>query len=293
MSTQTPSPAARPESVTRQPAAKRVVLMADLDPRWTGIVRALAFDGIEFDILAPRTRPEEVVTCATRTESVVVVDLDADPGGAMGTVTTCRRAAATVPIIVVAANPSIDLTRSVRFAGAFYLALQPVAVDEMRSILQSAFQCLERRRASASTCRATRRILIIDDDPDFVASTAALLEAYGYAVSRAGSGREGLDRLMAEHPDLLIVDVMMEHQWAGYEVNQAVKFGRGFECVRHVPIVMVSAVPVDPATCFSAAGEVAMVTPNVYLTKPLDIPRFLAEIAALLGESHTEDAQAR
>jgi CheY-like chemotaxis protein len=293
MSTHSTSPTATPEPVSDPTATKRVVLVADLDSQWAGIVRALEFDHIEFDILAPRTRQEEVVACATRSESVVVVDLDGDPGGAMGTVTACRRAAGTVPVIAVAGSPSLDLTRSVRLSGAFYLALQPVGVDEMRSILQSAFACLERRRASASTCRATRRVLIIDDDPDFIASTAALLEAHGYAVSRAQNGREGLDRMLAEHPDLLIVDVMMEHEWAGYEVNQAIKFGSGFECVRHIPIVMVSAIPVGPATRFSAAGEVAMVTPNVYLTKPLDIPRFLAEVSALLGEPRTAAAQVR
>jgi hypothetical protein len=56
--------------------------------------------------------------------------------------------------------------------------------------------------------------------------------------------------------------------------------------------VMVSSIPLDPATRFSSAGELPMVTPNVYLTKPLDIPRFLAEIGALLGETAAAEAEA-
>jgi hypothetical protein len=46
---------------------------------------------------------------------------------------------------------------------------------------------------------------------------------------------------------------------------------------------MVSSVPVDPATRFSLAAEVGMVTANAYLTKPLDIPRFLELLRTFLG----------
>jgi CheY-like chemotaxis protein len=133
-------------------------------------------------------------------------------------------------------------------------------------------------------CRAVRRILIIDDDQDFVASTTALLEAYGYVVSAASTGSDGLHKARIEQPDLIVLDVMMENDSAGYEVNEAVKFAPGFESLRHIPILMVSSIDTDPATRFSTADEAPMITPNVYLTKPLDIPRFLAEVSALLGE---------
>jgi CheY-like chemotaxis protein len=263
------------------------VLVVELTEPWVPIVRALEADGVELDILSPRSPQSAVVACATRSDGVVIVDLDPDPSGGMTIVSACRRAAAVVPVIAIASNPSMELTRSVRLSGAFYLALQPIGLEEMRSILQSAFQCIERRRASASRVRATRRILIIDDDPDFVASTTALLEAHGYHVSQARNGREGLERVKSEHPDLVLLDIMMENDWAGYGVNEAIKFEPGFECVRHIPVVMVSSIPVDPATRFDHSGEVEMVTPNLYLTKPLDVPRFISEIAALLGEPCT------
>ncbi len=259
-------------------------MLAELDPDWTAIVRALESAPMEVDVLAPRTPAADVIACAARTEAVVVVDLVPDPSRGVAIIAACRRAAGVGPVVAVAANPSQELTRSVRLAGAFYLALQPVTADEMKSILQSAFQSLDRRRPSASTCRATRRILIIDDDQDFVASATALLEAYGYAVMSAPSGRDGLHKALTEHPDLIVLDVMMEHDSAGYEVNEAVKFAPGFEAIRHIPILMVSSIPVDPATRFSMSEEMPMITPNAYLTKPLDIPRFLTEVSALLGE---------
>ena len=269
--------------------SRRVVLVADLDRGWTEIVQALQSDGIEFDLLPLRAAPSDVAACAKRDDVVVIVDLSLDPAGGMMTVSTCRRVVRCAPVVVVAANPSMDLVRNIRLSGVFYLALDPVSVDEMRSALQSAFGCLERRRARATTLRAKRRLLIVDDDPDFVASTTALLEAHGYEVSTARSGKEGLDKVLADHPDLILLDIMMEDDWAGYAVNQAVKFSERFACVRHIPILMVSSIRVDPATRFKMAGEVDMITPNAYLTKPLDIPSFLSEVNVLLGGPRDED----
>jgi CheY-like chemotaxis protein len=263
---------------------RRIVLLAELDPAWTAIVRSLESAPMEIDVLSPRTAAADVIACAARAEAVVVVDLVPDPSRGVAIVVACRHAAGVGPVVAVAANPSQELTRSVRLAGAFYLALQPVTGDEMRTILESAFQSLDRRRTSASTCRATRRILIVDDDQDFVASTTALLAACGYVVSSAATGHDGLYKARMEHPDLIVLDVMMENDSAGYEVTETVKFAPGFEAIRHIPILMVSSIPVDPATRFSMSEEMPLITPNSYLTKPLDIPRFLSEVSALLGE---------
>jgi len=134
--------------------------------------------------------------------------------------------------------------------------------------------------------RGTARILIVDDDDDFCASTTALLEAEGYLVLRARSGKEALAKISGESPpDLIVLDIMMEHLWAGYEVNQALRFGSRSPEAGHVPIVMVSSVSIDPTERFRWAGEVDMVTPDEYLTKPLDIPRFLRTVKSLLRHS--------
>ena len=130
------------------------------------------------------------------------------------------------------------------------------------------------------------RILIVDDDDDFCVSTTALLEAEGYAVSRAKSGKEALAKVGKEAPpDLIVLDIMMENNWAGYEVNQAFKFGGASPRTAGVPIVMVSSIRIGPAERFRWAGEVGMVTPDEYFAKPLDIPRFLNTVKSLLRRS--------
>jgi two-component system alkaline phosphatase synthesis response regulator PhoP len=124
----------------------------------------------------------------------------------------------------------------------------------------------------------------VDDDADFVTSVSALLESQGYAVAAARSAKEAIEKVRADPPDLMVLDIMMEYDSAGYEVNQAVKFGAGLECARHIPILMVSSIQIDPVTRFSTAGELDMITPDGYLTKPIDIAQFLETVKGLLGE---------
>lgn len=85
-----------------------------------------------------------------------------------------------------------------------------------------------------------------------------------------------------EAPDLVVLDVMMENDWAGYGVVQAMHAASP-EPARRVPIVMVSSVGLDPSSRFAGAGEAPMVTPDRYLVKPLDVNRFLRCVGELLG----------
>ena len=127
------------------------------------------------------------------------------------------------------------------------------------------------------------KILIIDDDQDYRASTRALLEGEGYQVSEASSGQEGLDAVRKEIPDLVVLDIMMESPVEGYSVVQALKFRDEYEDLSNIPVLMVSSVTEDPASLFAMAGEVGMVAPDAYLTKPLDIPTFLQCVQRMLG----------
>ena len=144
----------------------------------------------------------------------------------------------------------------------------------------------EHRSPMREDTRRRLRILLVDDDDDFCASATALLESEGYDVSRAKSGKEALAKIKREAPpDLIVLDIMMENIWAGYEVNQAIKFGGSASGGARIPIVMVSSVSIDPSERFRGASEVGMVTPDEYLTKPLDIPRFLGTLKSLLRQS--------
>ncbi|MFN2154907.1 MAG: response regulator transcription factor, partial [Anaerolineae bacterium] len=64
------------------------------------------------------------------------------------------------------------------------------------------------------------RILIIDDDPLFVKSSTAVLEAHGYEVDSAPGGDQGLAKMRQEKPGLVLLDVMMDWVLDGVSVSR-------------------------------------------------------------------------
>jgi CheY-like chemotaxis protein len=129
----------------------------------------------------------------------------------------------------------------------------------------------------------TKKILIVDDDKDFRSTVNEVLTSQGYLVLEATSGKAGLEKVLSEKPDLIILDIMMEHEWAGYEINQAIKFGDDSKGIQHIPIIMVSSIQTDPMTQFAYSSEAGMVTPNAYLTKPIDLESFLEKVRSFIG----------
>ena len=67
-----------------------------------------------------------------------------------------------------------------------------------------------------------KRILIVDDDVEFVESNKDLLEANGYEVLSAHDGTSGLELAKKEKPDLMILDVMMATNTEGFEVSRKI-----------------------------------------------------------------------
>lgn len=121
----------------------------------------------------------------------------------------------------------------------------------------------------------SNKVLMIDDDDDFRASVRPVLESAGYTVFEGRSAREGLAQLVAHDPDVIVLDIMMETGDEGYGVNQAIKYQDEYRKYRGTPIVMVSSIRETPDDRFPRATELEMIEPDAYLTKPLDMGRFL------------------
>ena len=81
------------------------------------------------------------------------------------------------------------------------------------------------------------RILIIDDDPDFVAITKAILETKQYEVRSANDPDSGFAKLEEEIPDLLILDVMMGKGAGGFVLARKIRKDSRFD---DVPVLMLT-----------------------------------------------------
>jgi CheY-like chemotaxis protein len=128
------------------------------------------------------------------------------------------------------------------------------------------------------------KVLIVDDDQDFRASVKALLESHGYRVVEAESGHDGLRKVAEDAPDVILLDIMMESSVEGYGITHSLRYRDEFAAYRSIPIIMVSSIENSPDDSFGMSPEVEMIRPDAYLTKPLDIDKFLK----LLREAQRE-----
>lgn len=116
----------------------------------------------------------------------------------------------------------------------------------------------------------SKKVLLIDDDEGLVEMLASALSDAGYRVESAGSGSDGLRRLLDWGPDLVILDVMMPGL-DGWETCRRIR------AICDVPVLMLTGVEGFPAE-LKGLGEGA----DLYMTKPFEIPILLARMRALL-----------
>lgn len=118
-----------------------------------------------------------------------------------------------------------------------------------------------------------KTILLVDDEKDFVEMTAALLENNGYNVESAYSGEEAQDRVLEMRPDLVILDVMMETEMAGFE---AARWIRSQEEMDGTPIILLTAV--NRKKPFTFGPDEGWLPVDSFLDKPVSPEKLLAEV---------------
>ena len=121
--------------------------------------------------------------------------------------------------------------------------------------------------------RATKRILLVDDDREIIESMRIALEAAGYEIVIARDGNQGLAMAEREDPDLVILDMMMPKR-SGFLVLEKLRR------TRPVPlkIIMVTA---NEGSRHKAYAE--MLGVDDYIRKPFPMDRLLESVRRLLG----------
>lgn len=121
------------------------------------------------------------------------------------------------------------------------------------------------------------KILITDDDPDFVEIISMILKEAGYQVDFAASGDEALQKMRASRPDLLLLDVMMSSVLDG--VNVSFEMSEDPQ-LKTIPIVMISSIP-DSANADQFPTD-EFVPISAWITKPVQPAALLQTVERLL-----------
>lgn len=124
----------------------------------------------------------------------------------------------------------------------------------------------------------SKRILVVDDEPDLRDILQCNLEAAGYEVDTAASAEEAL-MLMSGNPDLLLLDVMMGGM-SGFAFAQLLREEQGIK----VPIIFLTAKDTedDLLQGFSVGAD-------DYISKPFSLQEVLARVKAVLRRSAKEE----
>jgi two-component system alkaline phosphatase synthesis response regulator PhoP len=119
---------------------------------------------------------------------------------------------------------------------------------------------------------ATRKVLIVDDEPNIVTALEFLLKRSGYDVRLASNGAEALEQVEAYRPDLVLMDVMMPIK-SGFEVCQRMRERPEFAQIK---IVMLSAKGTE-----AEINKGLSLGADLYITKPFSTQELVATINRL------------
>lgn len=115
-----------------------------------------------------------------------------------------------------------------------------------------------------------KKIMVVDDEPDNIATVKAVLEQNGYAVESASNGDECLEKLKGYKPDLILMDIMMP----GTPVREVVKQ------IKDIKIAYLSVVRTSEAEKEELLGQKNLVD---FIQKPFDIDELLQKVKKIVG----------
>lgn len=119
----------------------------------------------------------------------------------------------------------------------------------------------------------SKKILIVDDEPNIIFSLEFLLQREGYQVAAAANGEEALRQITEFQPDMILLDVMLPKK-NGFEVCQEIRCNPAWSSIK---IVMLTAKGLDTEMQKGLA-----LGADAYMTKPFSTMELMALVRKLL-----------
>jgi formate transporter len=122
------------------------------------------------------------------------------------------------------------------------------------------------------------RILIVDDDPDFVQVARTILSKEGFQVSSAASGDQALQAMQAKRPDLVLLDVMMATPLEGVGVASKMSLD---PALKDVPVVMISSI--DSSQYADRLPDDMAIPIDAWISKPVSPEHLLRTVRRFMA----------
>jgi CheY-like chemotaxis protein len=128
------------------------------------------------------------------------------------------------------------------------------------------------------------KILIIDDDPDIVTAVRLSLESAGHKVIDAASGKEGLEKIKTERPDMIVLDVMMETHTEGFQLALKLRSPDPTSALKefkNIPILMLTAI--HSTTPLHFEPDIDYLPVELFVDKPIDPDDLIKKVDWILN----------
>ncbi len=129
----------------------------------------------------------------------------------------------------------------------------------------------------------SKKVLVVDDDPDVRLFTVTVLEQHGYMPIEAINGEEGKKRIKEDAPDLVILDVLMPRQ-SGVRLYREIKTDKK---LRDLPVMILSGIAeksfLRSQKALTEFGAESVPEPECYLEKPVEAEELARAIQKILG----------
>jgi len=122
------------------------------------------------------------------------------------------------------------------------------------------------------------RILVVDDDPDFIEVTRLILNKEGYHISSAADGTEAMQAMKADPPDLVLLDVMMDRPLEGVDVSKQMAADPR---LKSIPVVMISGI--DSSEHAALLPDNVHIPIDAWISKPVQPDHLLRTIRRFLA----------
>jgi twitching motility two-component system response regulator PilH len=129
----------------------------------------------------------------------------------------------------------------------------------------------------------SKKVLIVDDDPDVRLFNSTVVEESGYIPIEAANGEEGLALVKKDAPDLVLLDVLMPKQ-SGIRLYRELKTNKA---LTGIPVIILSGVAkrtfLRSQKALTEFGDKPVPEPDNYLEKPVEPDELAKEIKKFLG----------
>lgn len=125
------------------------------------------------------------------------------------------------------------------------------------------------------------KILVVDDDADFLEAQKTLLNAKGYSVIGAPNGEEGYQKAKTEKPDLLLLDVMMTYDSEGFDLARKLKEDPS---TKYIPVIMITGIRKAKGLPFSFEPDEDWLPVKAVLEKPVKPDELLKKVEEALKQ---------